>query len=159
MASSWARWILRGPRQSLESGHELTYEMYLAGRAQEDGQLIVLNSERQLEGPQYRWAALNANFARALGWHPSAEEPLCWKDATGATTVKSIYWRDGWIWLEPPSFESLGEGWLVLATPEAVDAIRRIAPATEVHLWVERHSYGDKPYDGRWHLSRELQPR
>ena len=156
------RGIVVGPldsencRQSLESGHELTHEMYLAGRAQEDGQLIVLNSERQLIGPQYRWAALNANFARELGWYPSAREPFHWEDAAGATTVKSVYWKDGWIWLEPPRFESLGEGWLVLATPEAVDAIRRIAPATEVHLWVERHSHGNKPYDARWHLSREL---
>ena len=156
------RGILAGPldsgsrRQSLESDHELTHEMYLAGRAQKDGQLTVLNSERLLSGPRYRWAALNANFARTLGWYPSAREPFHWKDAAGATTAKSVYWRDGWIQLEPPRFESLGEGWLVLATPEAVDAIRLIAPATEVHLWVERHSHGDKPYDARWHLSREL---
>ena len=156
------RGIVVGPldsesrRQSLESGHELTHEMYLAGRAQKDLQLIVLNFEQQLIGPQYRWAALNANFARALDWYPSAQEPFHWEDAAGATTVKSVYWRDGWIWLEPPRFESLGEGWLVLATQEAVDAIRRIAPTTEMHLWVERHSYGDKPYHAQWHLSRKL---
>lgn len=156
------RGIVSGPlgsergHQSLETARGLTHEMYLSGRAQEDGQLIVLNSEGHLIGSQYMWAAVNANFARALGWHPSPGGPLHWKDAAGATTVKSVYWRDGWIWLQPPRFQSLGEGWLVLASSDAVDAIRRTAPGAEVHLWVERHSHGDRPYDGRWHLSRDL---
>lgn len=71
-------------------------------------------------------------------------------------TVKSVYWKDGWIWLEPPRFEALGEGWLVLATSEAVEAIRRLAPMAELHLWVERHSHGERPYDRSWHLSKSL---
>ena len=143
-------------RETLESGRELTYEAYLKGLAQNDEQLIVVNSEQQMVGPTCRWTAINAVLARALGWCPSDEAPFCWKDAAGATTVKSVYWRDGWIWLEPPRFESLGEGWLVLATPEAVEAIRGLAPTAEVHLWVERYSNGKKPYQGKWHLSKSL---
>jgi len=45
--------------------------------------------------------------------------------------VKSVMWRDGWIGLEPPHMESLGEGWLVLSTTTAIKAIiqkRRILP-------------------------------
>jgi len=156
------RGVVRGPfdtaaeRQILESTRELTYEAYLKGLAQNDEQLIVVNEEQQLVGPAYRWVAINSGFARSLGWHPSDEAPFCWKDASGFTTVKSVYWKDGWIWLEPPRFESLGEGWLVLATTEAVEAIRGLAPKAELHLRVDRHSHGSRPYHGNWHLWKSL---
>jgi hypothetical protein len=44
----------------------------------------------------------------------------------------------------------------VSATPPAVDAIRTLAPEVELHLWVERHSHGQRPYTGRWHLFKAL---
>jgi hypothetical protein len=140
----------------LESRYELTYELYLRGFGQRERQLIVLNSERQLVGPAYRWAAINSNFARALDWRPSENVPFEWIDSAGDLMVKSVYWKDGWISLEPPRFESLGEGWLVLATPQAVESIRRIAQTAELHLWAERHSQGDEPYAGKWHLSKPI---
>jgi hypothetical protein len=143
-------------RRIVESAHELTYETYMEGRGQDHHQLVVLNSERQLVGPAYRWAAINANFARALGWHLSEDVPFHWLDSADNVMVKSTYWKDGWIWLEPPRFESLGEGWYVSAAPDAIDAIRLLAPRTDVHLWIERHSHGERPYEGRWHLSRPL---
>jgi hypothetical protein len=143
-------------RSVLESDSELTYEMYVRGLGQDDRQLIVLNSERQLAGPAYRWAAINANLARELGWHLSADIPFQWLDREGKSMVTSTYWKDGWIWIEPPRSEALGEGWFVLATPGAIDAIRRHAPGTDVHLWVERHSHGQQPYEGEWHLSMPL---
>lgn len=145
-----------GRRQRLESRYELTYKTYLSGLGQDNEQLIFVNSERQLTGPAYRWAAINSKFARALGWQPLEHAPFHWTDSSGATMVKSVYWKDGWIWLEPPRFESLGEGWVVLATPEAIDTMRRSAPKAEIHLWIERHSHGPKPYDGRWHLAKPL---
>lgn len=156
------RGLIAGPptgtsdRHVLESAYALTYEMYLEGRGQEDRQLIVQNSERQLVGPAYRWAAINANCARTLGWHVSDDVPFQWLDAAGNVMVRSTYWKDGWIWIEPPRSESLGEGWLVSATPAAIDAIRQLALGTDVHLWVERHSHGGRPYEGKWHLSQSL---
>jgi hypothetical protein len=149
-------WDSSSERQILESRYELTYESYLRGFGQREHQLIVLNSERQLVGPAYRWAAINSNFARALDWRPSANVTFQWVDSAGNLMVKSVYWKDGWIWLEPPRFESLGEGWLVLATPQAVESIRRIALTAELHLWAERHSHGDEPYAGKWHLSKPI---
>ena len=143
-------------KRALNSVFGLTYEMYLDGRGQDVQQLIVLNNECQLVGPAYRWAAINTNFARALDWHPSPNVPFQWLDSAGNVMVESIYWKDGWIWIEPPRFESLGEGWLVLASSVAIEAIRRAAPRTEMHLWVERHSHGDRPYTGKWHLTRPL---
>jgi len=141
--------------QMLDS-RDLTYERYIRGDGQGHDQVIVFNSERQLVGPAYRWGAFGANFARRLGWQPSGHEPFTWIARSGEVMVKSLYWTDGWIGLEPPRFESLGEGWLVLATQQAVDALRDAASKAEVHLWVERHSHGRAPYEGRWHLSKAL---
>jgi hypothetical protein len=143
-------------RRSLNSAYELTYEMYLSGRGQDEQQLIVLNDERQLSGSAYKWAAINPSFARALGWRPSEDAPFQWLDSSSNVMVTSTYWRDGWVWLEPPRFESLGEGWFVSATPAAIEAMRRLAPEASVHLWVERHSHGERPYAGKWHLSKPL---
>ena len=142
--------------QVLKSTSELTYEMYLDGRGQEDNQLIVLNSENQLVGPVYRWVAINANLAKALGWRPSTGVPFRWLDTTGVVMVESIFWKDGWIRIKPPRNESLGEGWVVSASTDAIEAIRGFVPETEMHLWVERHSHGEREYEGKWHLSRPL---
>jgi hypothetical protein len=116
----------------------------------------VLNSERDLIGPAYRWAAINCAFARRLGWRPSDEEPFKWVDPSGNLMLRSVYWRDGWIWLEPPRFESLGEGWLVLATEQGIKTIREASNNFELHLWVERHSHGENSYEGKWHLSKSI---
>jgi len=143
-------------RKCLESSHELTLGGYLRGDGQRDEQLIVLNSERQLIGPAYRWAAINCPFALRLGWRPSDDEPFKWVDSSGNLMVKSVYWRDGWIWLEPPRFEALGEGWLVLSTEQGIRSIREASNNFKLHLWVERHSHGEKSYEGMWHLSKSI---
>jgi len=143
-------------RECLETSHELTLKCYLRGDCQGDEQLIVLNSERQLIGSAYRWAAINSSFARRLGWCPSDDEPFEWVDCSGNLMVKSVYWRDGWIWLEPPRFKSLGEGWLVLSTEQGIRSIREASNNFELHLWVERHSLGEKSYEGKWHLSKSI---
>jgi hypothetical protein len=144
-------------RDCLQTSYELTFDRYMRGEGQEHEQLIVLNSERQLVGPAYRWAAINCTFARALGWRPSDDdEPFTWVDYRGNLMVKSVYWKDGWIWLEPPRFEPLGEGWLVLATEQGIESMRTASNNIESHLWVERYSHGEKPYEGKWHLSKCL---
>lgn len=140
----------------IRSSHGLTYECYLQGLGQNDQQLVVMNFEQQLIGPAYRWIAINSSFAMSLDWKPSADKPFEWIDARGNVMVQSIYWKDGWIWLEPPRSESLGEGWLVLATEEAVKIIRSAVGNAECHLWVERYSHGSKSYQGKWHLSKRL---
>ena len=138
-----------GDKRELNSMFPLTYKAYLEGRGQDDHQLVILNDECQLVGPAYRWAAINSNLARAFGWQPSADVPFRWLDDAGEVMVQSTHWKDGWIWINPPRFDSLGEGWIVSASPAAIEAIRRLAPGSEIHLWVERHSYGNKPCDGK----------
>jgi len=134
--------------------HSLVYTDYLQGRRQRDDQLTIWNAADQMVGPQYRWCAMNANVARLLGWAPGPDEPFAWENSAGDVMVRSIYWRDGWTSLQPPEFDSLGEGWVVVASEEALQQIYNKFPSTHLHLWVERHSGGDNPYDARWHLSR-----
>ena len=156
------RGLLVGPcdsdlsRECLNTSHEVTLESYLQEKGQGDNQLVILNSERQLAGLAYQWAAINSTFARGLGWCPSDVKPFEWVDSSGNLMVKSVFWRDGWIWLEPPRFESLGEGWLVLATEKGIKSIIEKSDNLELHLWVERHSHGDKAYEEKWHLSKSI---
>lgn len=156
------RGLIPGPcdtkvtQECLYSSHPVTYELYLRGYSQNITQLIVLNDEAQLSGSMYRWAAINSSFAHSLGWHLSDSEPFTWVDSSGDLMVKSIFWKDGWIWLAPPEFEPLGEGWLVLATEQGIKAICGVFKNCELHLWVERHSHGSKRYVGKWHLSKSI---
>lgn len=143
-------------RRALASGCDLVYSRYQRGDAQEPSQLTVWNEEAQLIGPQYRWVAFNARVARKLGWITSVTEPFRWDNAEGELMVRSIYWKDGWIWLEPPRFESLGEGWIVVASDSALEQIAEEFPDAEIQLWVERHSHREKQYEESWHLSRAL---
>ena len=106
-----------------------------------------------------RWIAINSNFAKSLGWFPSNAQPFEWLDGSGQLMVKSVMWRDGWVGLEPPHMESLGEGWLVLATTNAIKAIVQKRPDSSLHLWVERHSHGNKPSQASWHLMSPLVDR
>ena len=104
----------------MKTAFPLTYDVYLNGRGQGDTQLVVLNNENQLVGPAYRWAAINSNLARALGWRPSAKTPFQWLGPTGDVVVESTYWKDGWRWIAPPRVDSLGEGWFVSASAAAL---------------------------------------
>ncbi len=143
-------------RRCLSSDHDLVFSRYLRGDAQGNEQLTIWNAENLLTGPQYRWVAFNATRARELGWIPSATEPFRWDNADGELMVRSIYWRDGWPWLEPPRREALGEGWIVVATQAAIAAILKAIPNVHVQLWVDRHSHGKAPYQQNWHLERSL---
>jgi len=145
-------------RDRLASHFELTNESYVAGIGQDQDQLLIWNCERQLVGPAYRWIAINSNFAKSLGWSPS-KRPFEWLDETGQLMVKSVMWRDGWVGLEPPNMESLGEGCLVLATTSAIKAIIQKRPDAHMHLWVQRHSHGKEPYQASWHLTSPIADR
>lgn len=140
----------------LRSRRELVSSVYYHGDGQDDNQLTIWNGEDELVGPQYRWTAFNASVAHGLGWVPSDKGPIAWEDSRGELMVTNAYWKDGWVWLVPPRFESLGEGWLTLASDAGLAAIRQSFPESQVHLWVERHAYGNNPYEASWHLSRSI---
>jgi len=143
-------------RRTLASRHELVHADYLRGLDQGHNQLTLWNDENQLIGFQYRWVAFNSEKARELGWTPSPQEPFTWCDSVGNTMVRSIYWKDGWVSLEPPRQESLGEGWILLASKTALEEIRAKYPEAQMQLWVERHSHGDSKYKKEWHLQKAV---
>jgi len=66
------------------------------------------------------WLALNPLVARHLGWDPVPERLFAWRHQ-GQLMVESVCWSDSN--LDIPSYQSdsvAGEGWLVLASAEAL---------------------------------------
>jgi hypothetical protein len=55
--------------------------------------------------------------------------------------------------------QSLGEGYLVLATTAAIKEIVQKRPDSSLHLWVERHSHGKKQFEASWHLMSPIADR
>ena len=136
--------------------HDLTYDIYSKGDGLNDPRIIVFNSGIYLISSAHKWIAINSNFARRLGWFLSNDESFAWFDSNGELMVKSVYWKDGWIWVKPPRFDTLGEGWLVLASKKGLEARRKAIEHQKIQMWIERHSHGPKKYEGEWHLSRSL---
>lgn len=82
--------------------------------------LVVYGHSRQVAIGGTEWLAFNPAFATSLGWSLSEEGLFRWVDADEKTMVESIWWQDGPMDRQPPrSNEVTGEGWLVVASPEA----------------------------------------
>jgi hypothetical protein len=113
----------------------LHYHRIANGReiAEELAQAIIFNFTEPGDDP---WssslgAAVSPALARRLGWRPS-RGLFAWEDADGNRTCWSIWWRDGHCDRRPPSFDDVvGEGWCVLATPAAIEAIWRLVGPIE----------------------------
>lgn len=72
------------------------------------------------------WVAFNPIVARDLGWRPGTEGMLSWEDGSGWTLAKTIWRTDGAIQHHPPSLhDEIGEGWIVVASPEAWEVLNR----------------------------------
>jgi hypothetical protein len=92
---------------------------------------VVSNSACELSTPASRWLALNPALALLLGWLLSDTGLFRWEDLSGRVMVESVWWRDGWLELEPPrTFCTQGEGWIVLCAPAAyAQIVQQIMPA------------------------------
>jgi hypothetical protein len=109
--------------------------------ADELGDALVFNFTEPGDDP---WsslgAALNPLLARQLGWRPS-EGLLAWEDGDGRRMCWSIWWRDGHRDHRPPSFDDLvGEGWIVVATPEALRQLQDRFGPLERFVQVTRYA-------------------
>ena len=93
----------------------------------ESSNLVVRNIDYGYDSPGADWLAFSAEMALRLGWSFSVEGMFRWVDSQGRTMVESIWWTDG----VPSSLQlrgkdvGVGEGWFVLASQSAVEAIRR----------------------------------
>ena len=95
---------------------------------EEDSQIIVWRNGRLIVGSHLsRWIAINPACARALGWKPAADGLFAWNDSTGAPVVRSIYWHSGNPTCKSHFCHPTAEGWLVLATPDALTQLQEFA--------------------------------
>ena len=73
------------------------------------------------------WLAFNPVLARYLGWQPAPDHLFGWQDQAHNLLIKSAYWVNGNIEMPPPRLESeAGEGWLVLASANALAQLRKL---------------------------------
>jgi hypothetical protein len=143
-------------QSAIEAQRELTVAEYLNGRANNVERVCFFNSTQQLEGAVYDWVAISSGWARRLGWKPAEDVSLGWCSPGGELRIKSVFWRDGWTGFAPPEFDPVGEGWMLLASQDAVDELRAAIPTAREHLWIKRFAIGDDHFERRWHLSRPL---
>jgi hypothetical protein len=89
-----------------------------------DHSIVLRNNPRMYDSPGGEWLALNPNVGNSLGWSLSEEGFFRWVNDEGKTMVESVWWMDGNADQAPPhSDDEVGEGWLVLATKEALNSI------------------------------------
>jgi len=86
--------------------------------------LIVRHTAYEYDSPGENWLALNPAVGYQLGWNLAENGLLKWVDDEGQVIVKSTWWADGFVGQSPPHLdEEVGEGWLVIASQAAWDAI------------------------------------
>lgn len=91
-------------------------------------------------GPTPSFLALHPHLAAHLGWRLAPEGLFTWVAGAGRPMVRSVWWRDG----NPGYADRLAsegvsaEGWLVLATPEGAEQLRRAIPSFRRRLIAAR---------------------
>lgn len=72
------------------------------------------------------WIAFNPALAFRLGWIPADNGRFAWNDANGNRMVESIYWKSGNVEYRHRSNHETGDGWYVLASQSALEALKEI---------------------------------
>lgn len=111
-----------------------------------DPQIIILHGGYfSISGIKLRWIAINPAYAFAMGWKPSDKDVFAWNDTEGDRMVETVYWQNGNVYGRDNSNYETGEGWLVLASDKAIEAIKTVSK-TYLHKLVRRgfqpNSYG-----------------
>jgi hypothetical protein len=76
------------------------------------------------ENPAGEWVALDPALALSLEWSLAPDGMFRWRDAGGGLMAETVWWQDGPAGMGGSLPEDcVGEGWLVLATPEAWAAL------------------------------------
>lgn len=75
------------------------------------------------------WVAFNPAIARALKWRPRTGSLFAWENAAGIRQVETIWWSRGPYYRVDTHHEALSaQGWLIVATPDAVKSIKQFWP-------------------------------
>ena len=101
--------------------------------------LVVRHEAYGYESPGQNWIALNPSIARQLEWNSVEDGLLSWANSDGQTMVESVWWADGLVGQSPRHHEDeVGEGWLVLASEPAWEAIASLLPNLRRVVYVKR---------------------
>lgn len=85
---------------------------------------IIYGNSLQIELGRSEWLAINPIIPLHIGWNQTPNGIFRWVDINGNIMVESIWWKDGPIHRYPPRYHEIcSEGWLVVASKEAVDLI------------------------------------
>jgi hypothetical protein len=81
------------------------------------------------------WLSVHPQLARACGWDRDPGVLIGWQDRDGPT-IRSIWWRSGWLdsnrWTD---HDELGEGWLVVAQPRALEKMQAVMRGSLQITW------------------------
>lgn len=103
--------------------------------------MIIRNEALGFQTAGGDWYSLSPVLARACGWHLGTGL-FEWLDPNEKTMVRSLWWADGLIEQAPPHWVEVGQGWLVLASPEAVQKIESVAGRLTRLVAVQRQLNG-----------------
>ena len=104
--------------------------------------LVFRHSDYAYDSPGNNWLALNPTIGSSLGWSVAEDGLFRWVNNAGQTMVESIWWTDGLVGQAPPHFDDeVGEGWLVVASQVAWDAITSQLGTLKRMVHVERSFY------------------
>lgn len=150
------RWSIRSIDDVIPTGRSRTRKEYEQRRDDIERALVLRNRSDEISTPAGRWLALNPAVGERLGWSLSAQGLFKWVDRNGETMVESLWWRDGWVELKPPlTFATLGEGWLVLCSPEGYSALLGLMGSCSVVIGTRR-GCRSKDDQGRYEQSRKV---
>lgn len=92
-----------------------------------------------------RWLAFNPALAINLGWKPDESRMFGWQDSNGHLMVESVFWSDGNMDMPPPHSDSeAGEGWVVVASPQAIERLKAYSPTLFLEKEVKRSRQEDQ---------------
>jgi hypothetical protein len=108
--------------------------------------LIVSGSNDGFDTPGAYWIAFNPSMGKELGWHPIEMVKgswFRWANQAGDLVVESIWWNDGLPeqHFRYPSCE-IGSGWLVLASQQGFEDIKKWAVGRLSRGGIIRRSLG-----------------
>lgn len=104
-----------------------------------DHSIVLRNKPTIYDSPGGEWLALNPKIGNLLGWNLSEEGFFRWVNDKGEIMVESVWWMDGNINEAPPHFDDeIGEGWLVLASKEALNSIKSTIGSLTKKVRLER---------------------
>jgi len=118
--------------------------------------LVLRHAAYGYDSPGADWLALNPVIGRQLGWYYTEDGLFRWVDSNGNIMVESVWWKDGPMgWHSSYSREENGEGWIVVASQEAINQISSNHPFIKRRVMVERECYDEHLQQLRKYILRD----